>query len=71
MSIPELEDVPFVDGPRKIQKYLAVLFKARGIPTHQLTFEQSVARMNKANEHNFVSTYFDDIKAEHLRKYGS
>jgi len=71
MSIPKLVDVPFVDGPRKVAEYLAVLFKQYDIPTYRLTYEKAVVRVNKTMERRYIWGRIDDIRTEHIKKYST
>lgn len=68
--IPTVVPMPFKDGVRDIPEHLATVFRGLKLPTHELTYEQAVERMNWANARNFANDTMHRIQADHLRNFG-
>lgn len=70
-NLPTVVTMPFTDGARDVAEHLAVLLKQLKIPTHEMTYDAAIERMNWANGEKFARDAMAKIQGNHLRTYGS
>lgn len=67
---PDIVTLPFKDGVRDVPEHIATLFKQHKIPTHELTYDQAIERMNWLNADKAMNDQFDKVRLGHLRQFG-
>lgn len=69
-NFPSVVTLPFKDGVRDVPEHIAVLLKQYLIPTHEMTYDKAIERMNWHNANKAVNDQFDQIRSGHLREFG-
>jgi hypothetical protein len=70
-NFPSVVTMPFTDGARDVPEHIAVLLKQYKIPTHEMTYDKAIERMNWHNAEKAVSDQFAKIQTDHLTRFGT
>jgi hypothetical protein len=69
-KFPSVVTLPFTDGARDVPEHIAGLLKQHKIPTHEMTYDKAIERLNWMNADKSVNDQFNKIIDTHLRDFG-